>query len=98
MVEHDEGTITQARLVVGAATDRPTVLSDAGRLLDGTPLGAAEGADPPALSDAAATGSGEVELRADSRGSAAYKRELLAVYLRRAVREALAASSAVTRA
>ncbi|HYM18768.1 MAG TPA: FAD binding domain-containing protein [Micropepsaceae bacterium] len=75
--------IKRARIVLGAATDKVTRLKETEDALNGaTPT-------DPVLKRAAATAAEEVSLLGDAHGSAAYKRELLKVYLVRAIRHAL---------
>jgi carbon-monoxide dehydrogenase medium subunit len=80
--------ITQARIVVSAATERPTKLTAASAALRG---GRGDDASLRRACDAAA---GEITPMADAHGSGAYKRELVRVYVGRAVRAALAAGGA----
>ena len=77
------GRIADARVAVSAATDRPMRVSGAEAALAGAE--ATEAAFARA-GDAAAQ---EVEPLADIRGSAAYKREMVRVYVRRALASAL---------
>jgi aerobic carbon-monoxide dehydrogenase medium subunit len=79
----DGSTIVEARLVVGAAVERPTVLADAAALLRG-----AVASDD--LLRRVGEAAAEAPIVGDQHGSAAYKRQLLRVYLGRAVRAALA--------
>ncbi|MBV8534017.1 MAG: xanthine dehydrogenase family protein subunit M [Alphaproteobacteria bacterium] len=81
-------TIKEAHVVVSAATERPTKLSAAGAVLLG---GRGDDAALRRAGDAAAD---EITPMADAHGSAAYKRELVRVYVGRAVRAALAAGGA----
>jgi carbon-monoxide dehydrogenase medium subunit len=76
------GRITEARVAVGAAAERPLRIPDAEALLTGATAGthAFEQA-----ADAAARG---IEPLADIRGSAAYKREMVRVHVRRALERA----------
>ena len=67
------------RAVLGAATDRPTRLLSAEGVLK---------ANPNALKEAANAAAEEVAIESDLHGSAAYKKQLLRVYLQRAIREA----------
>jgi carbon-monoxide dehydrogenase medium subunit len=67
----------EARLFVGAATDRPTRLVAAERLL--------KSGDVKRAAEAAAE---EVRIESDLHGSAAYKKQLIRVYLARAIHEA----------
>lgn len=76
-------TPTGARIFVGAATDKPTRLVAAE-----VALGAAR--DAAAISRAGDAAAAEATLIADQHGSAAYKKQLLRVHVRRALTEALA--------
>src|ERR1700722_2451383 len=78
-----DGALRDPIVVVSAATEKVTRLGNVEKLLHGA---AADDAVLIRAGDAAAE---EVSILADAHGSAAYKRELLRVYLRRAVREAL---------
>ena len=87
-LDTDGSTIKSARVVVSAATEKAVRLKAAeaalaGAVIDGKALGRA--------SDAAVD---EAECISDVRGSAAYKRELLRVYVARAVRQALDSNGA----
>jgi len=75
--------IRTASVVIGAATDRPTRLAAAERALRGAC------ADEATLGRAGDAAADELALVGDARGSAAYKKQLARVYLRRAVRAAL---------
>jgi carbon-monoxide dehydrogenase medium subunit len=75
--------IKAARIVIGAATDKVTRLKETENVLAG-----ASPSDPN-LKRAATTAAEEVSLLSDAHGSAPYKRELLKVYLARAIRHAL---------
>jgi carbon-monoxide dehydrogenase medium subunit len=79
----DGSTIVEARLVVGAAVERPTVLADAAALLRG-----AVASDD--LLRRVGEAAAEAPIVGDQHGSAAYKRQLLRVHLGRALRAALA--------
>jgi carbon-monoxide dehydrogenase medium subunit len=79
----DGSTIVEARLVVGAAVERPTVLADAAALLRG-----AVASDD--LLRRVGEAAAEAPIVGDQHGSAAYKRQLLRIHLGRAVRAALA--------
>jgi carbon-monoxide dehydrogenase medium subunit len=81
-LEGHEG-IRNPRLVVSAATEKVTRLAAAEAVLAG-----AEATDA-VLKNAAEAAAEEVSLLGDAHGSAAYKKELLRVYLVRAVRHAL---------
>jgi carbon-monoxide dehydrogenase medium subunit len=75
--------IREIRLAVSAATDRVTRLHETESLLTGaTPA-------PALLGEAGDRAVREVSFLSDAHGSAAYKKELLRVYLRRAIAEAL---------
>jgi carbon-monoxide dehydrogenase medium subunit len=85
VLEMDGSAIRDARIVISAATDTPKR------------LGAAEGAlrgarvEDKVLRRAGDAAAAEVPVIGDEHGSAAYKRELVRVYVARAVRAALAA-------
>jgi aerobic carbon-monoxide dehydrogenase medium subunit len=76
-------TIDNPIVVVSAATEKVTRMAAAERVLQGARP------DDPALKHAGDAAADEAEILADAHGSAAYKRELLRVYLGRAVRRAL---------
>ena len=79
-----DGTIGDPLVVVSAATEKVTRMAAAERVLQGaTP-------DDATLRRAGDAAADEVQTLSDAHGSAPYKRELLRVYLRRAVRQALA--------
>lgn len=80
---HKDGAIRDPIVVVSAATEKVTRMASAEKELQGA---AAEDA---ALMRAGEAAAAEASILADAHGSAAYKRELLKVYVRRAVREAL---------
>jgi aerobic carbon-monoxide dehydrogenase medium subunit len=82
-----DGTIRDPIVVASAATEKVTRMTAAEKLLQGA---AAEDAVLSRAGDAAAE---EASILSDAHGSAAYKRELLRVYLRRAVRRALGQDS-----
>jgi carbon-monoxide dehydrogenase medium subunit len=75
--------IREARIIISAATEKVTRLKDTERLLTGAVVNDA------LLSRAGDTAIGEVSFLSDAHGSAAYKKELLRVYLSRVIREAL---------
>src|SRR5215510_4896811 len=87
-VEAEGKAIKSIRLVASAATEKATRLKAAEKVLAGTAIDAA------ALARAGDAAAGEVEILADVRGSAAYKRELLRVHVGRAVQQALASNGA----
>jgi len=79
-----EGQIVRAvRVVVSAATEKAIRLTGAEEVLAGAAI------DDAVLARAGDAAAAEAETVSDVRGSAAYKRELLRVYVRRAVRQAL---------
>jgi aerobic carbon-monoxide dehydrogenase medium subunit len=82
-LEKDGARIGDARIVISAATEKVTRLPKTERLL--------KGASPndKSLAEAADIAAAEVSFLSDAHGSAAYKKELLRVYLKRAIRKAL---------
>lgn len=83
-----EGTVVrEASVVVSAATSKPTRLTATEALLRGADV------DESRLIRAGVTAADEVTVVADVRGSAAYKKQLVRVYITRAIRAALAASA-----
>ena len=82
-LDTDGAVIREARIVNGAATDTPTRLAKAEDVLRGAR------ADDAVLRRAGEAGAAEAAVIGDQHGTAAYKRELLRVYLARAVRAAL---------
>jgi carbon-monoxide dehydrogenase medium subunit len=83
-----EREIRDPIVVVSAATEKVTRLHNAEKLLQGAAT------DDAALKRAGDAAAEEASILADAHGSAAYKRELLRVYLCRAVRRALDESAA----
>jgi len=79
----DGAVVRDARIVIGAATDTPARLAKAEDVLRGAR------ADDAVLRRAGEAGAAEAAVIGDQHGTAAYKRELLRVYLARAVRAAL---------
>ena len=79
----DNGTVKSVRIVVGAATPKAMRLQAAEQVLTGS-----SGNDA-ILDEVADTAVNEADIFADMRGSASYKRELLRVYAKRAVRAAM---------
>jgi carbon-monoxide dehydrogenase medium subunit len=77
-----DGTVRDPVVVVSAATEKVTRLNSAERVLHGGRLG------DELLRHAADAAAKEAVLLTDAHGSAAYKRELLRVYLGRAMRQA----------
>jgi carbon-monoxide dehydrogenase medium subunit len=80
--ESDGKAIQTPRVVVSAATEKATRLKGAEEVLTGAAV------DDAALARAGDAAADEAETISDVRGSAPYKRELLRVYVRRAVRQA----------
>lgn len=78
-----DGVLRDPLVVVSAATEKVTRMTSAEKLLQGA---APDDAVLERAGDAAAE---QAAILADAHGSAAYKRELLRVYLRRAVRQAV---------
>jgi carbon-monoxide dehydrogenase medium subunit len=78
-------SIRHASVVISAATDKPTRLAAAEKVLRGG------SADETTLSRAGEAAAEELDIVGDSRGSASYKKQLVRVYVGRAVRAALSA-------
>jgi carbon-monoxide dehydrogenase medium subunit len=85
-LDTDGVVVRDARIVIGAATDTPTRLAKAEGVLRGAR------ADDAVLRRAGEAGAAEAAVIGDQHGTAAYKRELLRVYVARAIRQALASS------
>jgi carbon-monoxide dehydrogenase medium subunit len=83
VLEGDGGTVKSARLVASAATDKATRLKGAEAVIAGARI------DDGILAKAGDAAVAECEFIADVRGSIPYKRELMRVYVRRAVRQAM---------
>ena len=83
VIESDGKAIKTARIVVSAATDKATRLKAAEALLNGKTVTDA------LLKEAGEAAVSESEFIADVRGSVPYKKELMKVYVRRAVSAAL---------
>ena len=81
-LETEGAAIKSARVVVSAATPKATRLKSVEKLLTGASI------DDKTLKAAGDSAVAEAEIIGDVRGSAAYKRELLRVYIGRAVRAA----------
>jgi carbon-monoxide dehydrogenase medium subunit len=73
---------SEIRLVVSAATDKPTRLISAEKVLSGKTV------NEKLLKEAGEAAAEEVQIESDNHGSAAYKKQLLRVYLGRAMHEA----------
>ncbi|MEA2823726.1 MAG: aerobic carbon-monoxide dehydrogenase medium subunit [Alphaproteobacteria bacterium] len=81
---HTDGARTrEARIIISAATEKVTRLRETEELLTGAAVNDA------LLKQAGDVAAREVSFLSDAHGSAAYKKELLRVYLARAIREAL---------
>ena len=83
VLEGDGGTVKSARLFASAATDKATRLKGAEAVIAGARI------DDAILAKAGDAAVAECEFIADVRGSIPYKRELMRVYVRRAVRQAM---------
>src|SRR5262249_27962536 len=81
-IDFQGDTIKAARIVASAATPKAARLVAVEKLLTGATI------SDKALKDAGDAAAAEAEIIGDLRGSAAYKRELLRVYVGRAVRAA----------
>lgn len=77
-------TVQEARIVISAATDVPTRLAAPEAVLRGARV------EDKVLREAADAAVAEANIIGDEHGSAAYKRELVRVYVARAIRAALA--------
>jgi len=82
-VEQEGAVLKSARVVVSAATEKAMRLKGAEEALAGAPVG------DQAFKRAGDAAADEVECISDVRGSAPYKRELVRVFVRRALRQAL---------
>jgi carbon-monoxide dehydrogenase medium subunit len=87
--EADGMAIQAPRVVVSAATEKAVRLKSAEEVLTGATI------DDAALARAGDAAADEAVTISDVRGSAPYKRELIRVYVRRAVRAAFAANEGV---
>jgi aerobic carbon-monoxide dehydrogenase medium subunit len=79
-----DGAMRDPIIVVSAATEKVARMASVEKLLQGAVP------DDAALDRAGEAAAAEASILADAHGSATYKRELLRVYLRRAVRQAVA--------
>jgi carbon-monoxide dehydrogenase medium subunit len=84
-IDVDGAAIREATVVISAATDKPTRLPAAERVLRGANL------DEATLARAGEAAAEGVDIVGDAHGSAGYKKQLLRVYLGRAVRAAAGA-------
>src|SRR5262249_10110778 len=82
-LEAEGSNVKSARVVVSAATEKATRLKEAEAALAGATI------DERVLAAAGDAAAAQAECITDVRGSAPYKRELIRVYVGRAVREAL---------
>ena len=89
VIEADADTIKSARIVASAATEKATRLKSAEAVLNGNRI------DDKVVARAADAAVDEAEFVADVRGSVPYKRELMRVYVRRAVHAAWTGTGAV---
>jgi aerobic carbon-monoxide dehydrogenase medium subunit len=87
-LDADGTNVKSARVVVSAATEKAIRLKDAEKVLAGARV------DDQVLARAGEAAVAEAECISDIRGSAAYKRELVRVYVGRAVKAALAGNGA----
>jgi carbon-monoxide dehydrogenase medium subunit len=83
VIVSDADIVRSARIVASAATEKATRLTSAEAVLKGNRV------EDKLLRRAAEAAVQEVEFVSDLRGSAPYKRELMRVYVQRAVRAAL---------
>jgi len=83
VIDGDGRSIKSARLVASAATDKATRLKSAEAVVAGKSV------DDKVLAQAGEAALRDCEFIADVRGSVPYKRELMKVYVRRAIRQAL---------
>ena len=83
VLESDGNAIRSARIVASAATDKATRLKSVEDVLNGKTV------DDKLLTQAGEAALQDCEFIADVRGSVPYKKELMKVYVRRAVRAAL---------
>jgi carbon-monoxide dehydrogenase medium subunit len=83
VIEGDGKSIKSARIVASAATDKATRLKAAEAIINGKTV------SDDLLVKAGEAAAAECEYIADVRGSVPYKRELMKVYVRRAIRAAL---------
>jgi carbon-monoxide dehydrogenase medium subunit len=86
-----EGTVDDAKIVLSAATEKPVRAMAAERALRGCRV------DDAALRRAGDAAAAEAELIGDTQGSAAYKRELVRVYVRRALEAVLSEAPGAAR-
>jgi carbon-monoxide dehydrogenase medium subunit len=92
LIDAQERNVRNVDLFVSAATEKPTRLKTAEAVLRGAE------ANETTLKRAGEAAAEEVETMADARGSASYKKELVRVFVARAVRKALGLGDAQGRA
>jgi carbon-monoxide dehydrogenase medium subunit len=88
VIEIDDQIVKSARIVASAATEKATRLKSAETTLNGNRI------DDKVIRRAADAAVEEAEFVPDVRGSVPYKRELMRVYVQRAVRTAIDGSEA----
>jgi aerobic carbon-monoxide dehydrogenase medium subunit len=86
-IDADGDAVRDARVVVSAATEKATRLKNVEALLSGRRI------DQAVLKEAGDAAAEEANVVSGARGSAAYKRELVRVYVRRALQQALIAQA-----
>jgi aerobic carbon-monoxide dehydrogenase medium subunit len=84
VLDTDGALVRDARIVISAATDVPTRLAAVEKALTGTRV------DDKTLREVGDAAASTAEVMGDEHGSAGYKRELVRVYVARAIRAALA--------
>jgi carbon-monoxide dehydrogenase medium subunit len=77
------GLMNEMRVVISAATDRPIRMVAAEAVLNGKP------AEDRILKEAGEAAAAEADIESDLHGSASYKKQLIRVYVKRAVHEAI---------
>jgi carbon-monoxide dehydrogenase medium subunit len=82
-LDSEADTVRDVSIVISAATEKPTRMSGAEKILRSGGLGDA------GLREAGEAAAEEAELISDGQGSAAYKKQLVRVYVARALRAAL---------
>jgi carbon-monoxide dehydrogenase medium subunit len=88
VIDSEGDTVKSARIVASAATDKATRLKGAEAVITGARI------DDKILAKAGDAAVEESEFIADVRGSIPYKRELMRVYVKRAIRQAMDGSGA----
>lgn len=83
VLDVDSAAVRDSRIVIGAATDTPARLVNAEKVLRGARV------DDAVLRRAGDAAASEATVIGDQHGSAAYKRELVRIYVARAIRAAL---------